>query len=242
MRFKEIGLIIISGIVFFSCQNAVNQTPDRGSVAASAFIEDGVIDSLEVATFTGGHFYALETAFEQVKGVEKVLTGFVGGKQAAPSFDKVLKGETKHQLGVQVYFNPKKITYVMLLAIYFAAHDPTSADRQGIETGLQFSPNIYYHDEQQKVFATQQVEKESKKSKYRDQKIVTGIQAYNTFWVAPEAHQNFAVNHKDDEYVIKVVKPYLKVLEKKYGAWMLKAKALFPENDDQPKEPSDSRG
>lgn len=239
---RAFGLFFMICIPLFSCQSASNQTPEGGSITAETFTQDWSLDSLEIATFTGGHFYALETAFEQVRGVEKVLTGFIGGNQPEPSYESVLKGDTKHQMGIQVYFNPEKITYVMLLAIYFAAHDPTTADRQGIESGAQFSPIIYYHSEQQKKFAEKQIATENKKSKYEGKKIITGTKPYDTFWVAPPQHQDFAVNHKADEYVVNVVKPYLRRVEQKYGAWMLKVKALFPEDDDQPQAPNDSKG
>ncbi len=222
-------LLILIISTFFSCQNAINQTSEGGSVKAEVYSQEWYSDTLDIATFSGGHFYTLETVFEQVRGVEKVLTGFIGGKRSEPSFESVVKGDTKHQMGVQVYYNPKRITYVMLLAIYFAAHDPTTADRQGIEIGSQFSPNIYFHNEKQKEFAEKQMVEESKKSKYADKKIITGLKPYDTFWVAPEEHQDFAVNHREDEYVVNVVKPYLKGVERKYGAWMLKIKAIFPE-------------
>ncbi len=221
-----------------ACEKASNQTTDVSgqmiTKEVKAYLADSNTDTLEVATFSGGHFYGLEAIFEQLKGTEIVLCGYTGGQVEGPGFESVISGNSKHRMAVQVYYNPQKISYQMLLAVFFAAHDPTKKEQQGIEKGPQFSPAVYTHNEEQKKLAEEELAKQKKKSKYEDKKLFTEIEPYNNFWVAEEVHQDFAHNNIQDDYVQTVLKPYIRSVEGKYGAWMLKGKAIFPIKENAP--------
>jgi peptide-methionine (S)-S-oxide reductase len=220
-----------------ACEKAANQTADSGQQTTEevkAYLADTNTDTLEVATFSGGHFYGLEAIYEQLRGTQIVLAGYTGGKSKGPNFERVNSGDSKHRMAVQVYFNPKKISYQMLLAVYFAAHDPTKKEQQGIEMGPQFIPAVYVHDEEQKKMAEEELTKQKKKSKYKGKTLYTEITPYTNFWVAESSHQDFAHNNTQDDYVQNVLKPYIRGVEKKYGAWMLKGRAVFPIKQDAP--------
>src|SRR5580700_9850837 len=109
--------------------------------------------SREVATLGGGCFWCLEAVFEQLRGVQKVESGYSGGSVANPSYDRVCSGRTGHAEGVQVTFDPGEITYSDVLDIFFATHDPTTLNRQGADVGTQYRSVIFYHTPAQKEAA-----------------------------------------------------------------------------------------
>jgi len=228
---RNIFLFLFMVIFTLACEKASNQSAeDLGgkTMGVSEYLRGFNTDTLEVATFSGGHFYGLEAVFGQLKGTEKVLSGYTGGSGRFPNFEVVNSGQTKHKMAVQVYYNPKKISYQMLLAVYFVAHDPTNKELQGIEKGPQFAPFIFYHNDEQRQLAEKELDKVKSKRKYQGKTIYTDLQAYDQFWVAEEEHQNYAKNNIQEDYVQGVLKPYLRRVEKGYGAWMLRSKADFP--------------
>ena len=106
----------------------------------------------DVATLAGGCFWCLEAVFEQVQGVERVVSGYAGGTVAAPTYEQVCTGATGHAEVVQVTFDPAVLSYRDLLDVFFATHDPTTLNRQGADVGTQYRSAIFYHSpEQQRV-------------------------------------------------------------------------------------------
>src|SRR4030042_4494640 len=99
----------------------------------------------ELATLAGGCFWCLEAIFKEVKGIEKVVSGYSGGTTVNPSYTAVCSGATGHAESVQLTYDPKKISFREILAIFFAVHDPTTLDRQGADVGTQYRSAIFYH-------------------------------------------------------------------------------------------------
>lgn len=221
--------LAISIVLIYSCNASGGESFGESgpSIDIEEYAKDWDTDTLEIATFAGGNFYGLEVVFDQLRGVDKAINGYTGGKKRNPSHSSILAGKGKHVMAVQVYYNPKKITYQMLLAVYFAAHDPLSKDKQGIEIGSQFQPIIFYHDDQQKEAAEKQIA-DYQKRKYKDKPILTEVKAYKKFWVAAEEHQDFAKKNLEDQYTQNVIKPFVYSVEKGFGAWMPKFKGVFP--------------
>jgi len=108
---------------------------------------------LEVATLAGGCFWCLEAVFREIDGVEKVVSGYTGGKSFNPTYQRVCSGDTGHAEAVQISFNPSKISYKEILEIFFSIHDPTTPNRQGADVGTQYRSAIFYHNEEQKTIA-----------------------------------------------------------------------------------------
>src|SRR5271170_255503 len=107
----------------------------------------------EVATLGGGCFWCLEAAYLELKGVERVVSGYAGGAQANPSYEEVCGGDTGHAEVVQVTFNPQIISFQEILEVFFTIHDPTTLNRQGADFGTQHRSVIFYHSEEQKKIA-----------------------------------------------------------------------------------------
>jgi peptide-methionine (S)-S-oxide reductase len=146
--------------------------------------------ALEKATFAGGCFWCMEEAFEGVKGVISVTSGYTGGKKANPSYQEVSAGGTGHAESVEVIYDPSKVSYSELLTNFWHNIDPTTPDRQFCDHGNQYRSAIFYHDETQKRLAEESKQK-LQKSKPFDGPIVTQIDPASMFYPAEGYHQDF---------------------------------------------------
>ncbi|PYO99452.1 MAG: peptide-methionine (S)-S-oxide reductase [Gemmatimonadetes bacterium] len=128
----------------------------------------------EVATLAGGCFWCLEAAFQDLKGVESVQSGYAGGRVANPSYEDVCTGTTGHAEVVQITFDPQIITFDDLLHVFFTIHDPTTVNRQGADVGTQYRSAIFYHSPEQKATA-ERVIAELQAGKLWDEPVVTEL-------------------------------------------------------------------
>jgi peptide-methionine (S)-S-oxide reductase len=145
---------------------------------------------LETATFAGGCFWCMESAFDALGGVVSVTSGYIGGHQLNPTYKEVSAGGTGHAEAIQIVYDPKKISYPDLLALFWKNIDPTTLDRQFCDVGDQYRSEIFYHDEAQR----QQAEASKialNKTKSFPEKIVTGLSKASVFYPAEEYHQNY---------------------------------------------------
>ena len=167
--------------------------------------------SLETATFGGGCFWCTEAIFQQVQGVEKVESGYSGGKKLNPSYHEVCSGTTGHAEAVQIAFNPDEISYRDMLRIHLSTHDPTTLNRQGADTGAQYRSVIFTHDDEQKKIAQEVVEELSDSF---DNKIVTEVAAFEKFYKAEDKHQNYYRDNSNQGYCQAVIDPKLEKFRK----------------------------
>ncbi len=160
----------------------------------------------EIATLGGGCFWCTEAVFTDLKGVEKVESGYSGGTVANPSYRQVCTGTTGHAEVVQVTFDPKVISYKDLLEVFFTVHDPTTLNRQGADVGEQYRSVIFYQDEKQKETA-QQVIREIEAAKIWDNPIVTQLVPAKPFYKAEDYHQEYFENNPNQPYCRAVIAP-----------------------------------
>jgi peptide-methionine (S)-S-oxide reductase len=160
----------------------------------------------EVATLGGGCFWCIETIFNELKGVEKALSGYSGGAVANPSYEEVCTGTTGHAEVVQVSFDPKEITFKEILDIFFSVHDPTTLNRQGPDVGTQYRSVIFYHDERQKEIAKEAI-REIEAKKVWDDPIVTEVKPFKAFYLAEDYHQEYFKRNGGQPYCRLVVAP-----------------------------------
>jgi len=173
--------------------------------------------NLEIATFANGCFWCTEAIFQQLKGVSKVLPGYIGGDIKNPSYKEVTSGTTGHAEALQVQYDPKIISFRELLDIFFYTHDPTTLNRQGYDVGTQYRSAIFYHDEKQKEEAEKMISQLNDENVF-DNSIVTEITAYDIFYVAEDYHQNYYNNNKNQGYCRAVINPKLDKFVKKYSS------------------------
>lgn len=144
----------------------------------------------QVATLAGGCFWCLEAVFDQLKGVESVESGYMGGKAANPTYEEVCGGRSGHAEVVRVTFDPAQVSYEDLLSVFFAIHDPTTLDRQGNDVGSQYRSAIFFHDAEQERLAREVVAKLTRDKLYSDP-IVTEIVPAGAFYMAEAHHQEY---------------------------------------------------
>lgn len=173
-------------------------------------------DDLRRATFGGGCFWCVEAAFKELGGIASATSGYAGGHVADPSYEAVCSGETGHAEVVQVAYDPDRVAYEDLLAVFFAIHDPTTPNRQGPDVGSQYRSIILTHDDAQHEAATAFVEALEDEGTY-DDPIVTEIEPLETFYPAEEYHQDYYEKHPDQPYCAVNVPPKLEKVRERFG-------------------------
>ena len=170
---------------------------------------------VEVATLGGGCFWCTEAVFSELKGVEKVVSGFSGGTVESPSYEDVCAGQTGHAEVVQITFDPQVITYRDILHIFFTVHDPTTMNRQGADVGTQYRSAIFYHNEDQKMTA-EEVMNEVRRARVWGRPLVTEITPFRAFYRAEDYHQDYFKNNRYQPYCLAVVGPKVAKFRKEY--------------------------
>ena len=172
--------------------------------------------SLETATLAGGCYWCLEAIYEQLQGVEKVVSGFSGGTVKNPSYREVCDGGTGHAEVVQVTFDPKIISYRELIDFFFAFHDPTTLNRQGADVGDQYRSAIFYHSPEQKAIAMAVVEELTRDHVFKDP-IVTEITPFKAFYPAEKEHLDFYRLNPENQYCTTVIVPKMEEFKKVFA-------------------------
>ncbi|GAP70482.1 methionine-S-sulfoxide reductase [Bacteroidales bacterium 6E] len=167
----------------------------------------------ETATLGGGCFWCTEAVFLRMKGVEKVTPGYSGGHIKNPAYREVTTGRTGHAEVIQIVFDPKVTTYVEILEVFFATHDPTTLNRQGADVGTQYRSAIFYHTESQKKEA-EKVILELERSGAHENPIVTEVKAFTNFYEAEDYHKNYFNNNRNQPYCRYVVAPKVEKFNK----------------------------
>ena len=204
-----IGLVVLipSELKSSTPQNKHMETKETGS---------------KIAVFAGGCFWCTEAMFSQLKGVQKVVSGYSGGKVANPTYDQVCTGRTGHAECMQITYDPAQVTYAELLEIFWMTHDPTTLNRQGADSGTQYRSAIFYIDEDQKKEAIT-IKAKLEKEKIWSDPIVTEITKFEKFYPAEDYHQDYYKNNPNQGYCRIVITPKIEKFRKIF-ADKLKAK------------------
>ena len=160
----------------------------------------------ETATLGGGCFWCLEAVFQDLRGVEQVVSGYAGGHVPNPTYQLVCTGATGHAEVVQLTFDPDVISFRELLEVFFTIHDPTTLNRQGPDAGTQYRSAIFYHSEQQKNTA-EEVIAEFNSAKTWGNPIVTEVKGLEEFFPAEDHHQNYFRTNPDQPYCQAIIAP-----------------------------------
>ncbi|CAN5411939.1 peptide-methionine (S)-S-oxide reductase MsrA [soil metagenome] len=160
----------------------------------------------QVATFAEGCFWHSEIVFQSLVGVRDAVSGYSGGYEAQPSYEKVCSGSTGHAEAVQVYYDPSKISYETLVKAFFASQDPTTLNRQGNDEGTQYRSVAFYRNEHEKQIITVEIKRLTDSKKFAG-KIVTEVMPFKMFYPAEEYHQEYIHNHPNEGYVRNVSIP-----------------------------------
>jgi len=169
----------------------------------------------EIATLGGGCFWCIETIFRELQGVEKVESGYAGGRMPNPTYRDVCSGMTGHAEVVQVTFDPSVLSFRDLLSVFFTIHDPTTPDRQGADVGTQYRSIVLYHSDEQRDTAKQVID-ELNREKVWDDPIVTQVAPFTTFYPAERYHQDYYSQNPNQPYCQIVIAPKVAKFRKAY--------------------------
>jgi peptide-methionine (S)-S-oxide reductase len=168
---------------------------------------------LEKATLGGGCFWCTEAVYLELNGVTEVKPGYSGGHVKNPTYKQVTSETTGHAEVVQISFDPGIVSYLEILEVFFATHDPTTLNRQGNDVGTQYRSAIFYHSEKQKETAVQVIQ-QLNKDKVFDKPIVTEVTAFDAFYIAEDYHINYFARNKNQPYCQFVVAPKVEKFRK----------------------------
>ena len=172
-------------------------------------------NNLETATLAAGCFWCVEAVFDDLKGVEDVVSGYSGGHTENPTYREVCSETTGHAEVVQIKFNPEELAYADLLRVFFAVHDPTTLNRQGNDVGTSYRSAIFYHSPEQKR-AAEEIIKEVTEAQIYDNPIVTEVTEFDKFYPAEDYHQEYFANNPAQPYCAAVVAPKVAKFRKQF--------------------------
>jgi peptide-methionine (S)-S-oxide reductase len=170
----------------------------------------------ETAIFAGGCFWGTQSVFERVKGVVATTAGYAGGSAATATYDQVTTETTGHAESVKVVYDPSKITYGKLLQIFFSVvHDPTQLNRQGPDVGTSYRSAIFYTNEEQRKISTEYIAQLNAAGVFK-KPIVTEVTPLKGFYDAEAYHQDYALHHPDNPYILVCDLPKVEALKKEF--------------------------
>ena len=179
-----------------------------------SFIKGQKMTETGLATLGGGCFWCVEAVYQRIDGVISVTPGYAGGKSKSTTYKEICTGKTGHAEVAKIEYDKKIISYKQILNIFWQAHDPTTLNRQGNDTGTQYRSVIYYHNEEQKKLANES-KIEADKSGYWKDKIVTEIAEIYNYSDAEDYHNDYYENNPNQPYCVFVIKPKLDRLVEK---------------------------
>ncbi len=171
---------------------------------------------LQVAVFGGGCFWCTEAVFDELRGVQSVVSGYAGGTSKNPTYEQVCGGGTGHAEVIKIDFDPAQISFRDLMTVFFATHDPTALNRQGNDVGTQYRSAIFYADQEQQQAAAALI-KELDDAKTFKKPIVTTLEPLTEFYPAEDYHQNYFANNPYQPYCQYTIPPKLNKLHKQFS-------------------------
>ncbi len=225
MRFKVMWVIlatIILGLCITLFFRGSFTVPDQfPALDPDEIVTDAASlpSGLEQATFGSGCFWCSEAVFQQLKGVQKVTSGYSGGSVKNPTYKQVCSGTTGHAEVVQITFDPAVISYPELLEVFWRSHDPTTRNRQGDDVGTQYRSVVFYHSDRQHQLAERYKQKIDVAEVFKSP-LVTEIGPFTEFYPAEVGHQNYYAENSRQPYCRIVIRPKLDKLQKVFGEKM----------------------
>lgn len=211
MRLFKVAIFILTVFTSINCKS-------KEKKEVSHEIESTEVSSLqkyETAYFASGCFWCVEAVYESVAGVKEVISGYAGGTEKNPTYEQVGRGLTSHAEAVEVYYDPKVISYKTLVQVFFGSHDPTTLNGQGPDKGAQYRSIAFYKNDTEKKVITDYIAK-LQADKVYNSPIVTQVVAFNIFYDAEDYHQDYEKKHPNNPYIRNVSIPRLERFQKKF--------------------------
>lgn len=197
----SLGLLALTLAACSSPQPAEAQSTPR----STAGFAPANLTGLAQATFAGGCFWAQEEAFEEIKGVKQVVSGYAGGTVPRPTYEQVAGQKTGHTETVNIYYDPKVVSYQTLASIFFrASHNPTQLNRQGNDVGPEYRSAAFYRTPEEKKILEATIARVNAAKEWGSGKVVTQLLPFKEFWPAEDYHQGYMRLHPNEPYIAHV--------------------------------------
>jgi len=216
MVWRVVGGVLVLGLVAAMLTGGIKASSKGPIPAATTDDMPASAPGKATAVFAGGCFWGTQSVFERVKGVLDTTAGYSGGSAKTATYDQVTTETTGHAESVEVVYDPAKITYGQLLRIFFSvAHDPTQLNRQGPDVGTSYRSAIFYTSEDQKRIATAYIA-QLDAAKVFPHPIVTEVTPLKGFYAAEGYHQDYALHHPENPYILVCDRPKVEALKKQF--------------------------
>jgi len=218
LKFTILALTILGSS---SCQSKVKQTQntDTSEHIEKAELTPQDLSEYEKAYFANGCFWCVEAIFESVKGVKEVISGYSGGSEKNPTYEQVGRGLTTHAEAVEVYYDPKEISFTELVQVFFGSHDPTTFNRQGPDRGPQYRSIAFYKNDSEKKIIDNYMKALREQNVY-GAPIVTEVTKFEKFYDAEDYHQDYERKNPNNSYVRNVSIPRLNRFKKNFSEYL----------------------
>lgn len=203
--------VILAGIaLLFSCETRAKKEDTSASEENELLAEytNQELSKYSRAYFASGCFWCVEAIFESVNGVKEVISGYSGGTENNPTYEQVSYGKTSHAEAVEIYYDPKIVSFETLVQVFFGSHDPTTLNRQGPDRGAQYRSIAFYQNETEKNIIDRYITGLDQAKAFKSP-IVTQVLPFTKFWKAEDYHQNYERNHPENPYIQQVSIPRL---------------------------------
>lgn len=190
-------VLSLASLISCNSAHAASPVPDPAVDLPAAKVK-----GQQTAVFAGGCFWGIQAVYQHVKGVTSAISGYSGGAAGTAQYDTVSTGTTGHAESVKINYDPAQVTYGQLLKVFFSvAHDPTELNRQGPDSGTQYRSVIFYANDDQKRVATAYIAQLNKAKVFGD-RVVTQVVPLKAFYAAEDYHQDYAIHHPDNPYIV----------------------------------------
>ena len=223
MKILNTSLLITILLISTSCQSKQKKEktePVQEIKKEIAKLTQEDLSKYETAYFASGCFWCVEAIFESVKGVKEAVSGYAGGTEDNPTYQQVGAGLTSHAETVEVYYDPKVISFTALVQVFFGSHDPTTLNRQGPDRGPQYRSVAFYKNEDEKKIIEAYIGALKEQNVYDGDPITTEVTELTKFWIAEDYHQDYEKNHPNNSYITNVSIPRLNRFKANFGDYL----------------------
>lgn len=220
---RILSIAVLALIVLSACQTKAKEgkisNEAENDVASALKKPEQDLKGLETAYFASGCFWCVEAIFESVKGVREVVSGYAGGTTENPTYEAIGTGSTGHAEAVEVYYDPKVITYFELVQVFFGSHDPTSLNQQGPDRGTQYRSIAFYKTAEEKNTIESYIQG-LEDNKVYDRPIVTEVIPFTKFYDAEAYHQDYEKRNPDNPYIRNVSVPRINRFKSNFPGYL----------------------
>ncbi|MGC1516648.1 MAG: peptide-methionine (S)-S-oxide reductase MsrA [Maribacter sp.] len=227
MKLIPLTFLTLCTFIATSCQSknkktdaTAQRTSEQEQVQEPTALSPQQLSAYETAYFASGCFWCVEAIFESVKGVKEVVSGYAGGTLKDPTYEEVSYGKTDHAEAVEVYYDPKEISFTQLVQVFFGSHDPTMLNRQGPDRGTQYRSMAFYKNEEQKNIIEGYIKALNDKNVFDGDPIVTEVKPHTVFYKAEEYHQDYERKNPNNSYIRNVSVPRLNRFKENFGDYL----------------------